>query len=63
MEYRKRAVNLGEHVWGQTLECLQCLPSPENWDWQKEKENGNWKPIGPLQQLLQPLSRTFEMRM
>ena len=44
MEHTNRAVYQGGHVWGQTLECFQCKPSPENWGWQKEKENGNWKP-------------------
>ena len=43
MQYTKIAVYRGGHVWGQTLECFHCLPSPENWCWQKEKENGNWK--------------------
>ena len=44
MEHTKRAVYQGGHVWGQTLECFQCIPSPENLGWQNEKENSNWKP-------------------
>ena len=44
MEQTKRAVCQGGHVCGQTLECFQCIPSPENLGWQNEKENSNWKP-------------------
>ena len=41
--YKKSSIS-GWTCMGQTLECFQCLPSPENWAWQNEKENGNWKP-------------------
>ena len=46
MEHTNRAVYQGGHVWGQTLECFHCLPSPENQN-------------GPLQQLSQPLVKNY----
>ena len=44
LQHIKRAAYQGGHVWSQLLTCNQTLPSPSNWGWVKDKDEGMWKP-------------------
>jgi len=37
-----RSIYLADIIWGQAIESVVQLPSPENWDWMQE--GGKWIP-------------------
>ena len=45
LQHVKRASFQASHVWGQALIANPTLPSPSEWGWQKEDNDGQWTPL------------------
>ncbi len=45
LQHVKRASFQAGHVWGQALIANPTLPSPSEWGWQKEDNDGQWTPL------------------
>ena len=44
LEHTKRAAYQGGHVWGQSLNFSQDIPSPEDWGWTIGTDECYWTP-------------------